>query len=90
MAITLTNSRFITHPSLEEKTTSHTVVIVNPTDEEITAIGTFCQTCNKNYDIYLYSNATNDSAWYTAIVDVADHVIESNPLEYFQNIDNQT
>ena len=66
---TLTNSRFITWPSIVDRTTSHTVVLVDATKEDIEQISEFCAVCDKNYDIYLYEGGTGDLEYLNAISD---------------------
>ena len=59
-----TNSRFITYPSIEPKSTnSHTVLIVDADTEDIINIGMFCKVSSKNYDVYLYKQDTGDLEW---------------------------
>jgi hypothetical protein len=59
-----TNSRFITHPSIEPKSpNSHTVLIIDADTEDVINIGMFCKASTKNYDVYLYKQDIDDSNW---------------------------
>ncbi len=63
-----TNSRFITYPSIEPKSSnSHTVLIINPDTEDIINIGMFCKVSTKNYDVYLYNQDVDDLVWLNQI-----------------------
>jgi hypothetical protein len=59
-----TNSRFITYPSIEPKSSnSHTLLIINADTEDIINIGMFCKASIKNYDVYLYKHDVDDLEW---------------------------
>jgi hypothetical protein len=63
-----TNSRFITYPSIEPKSSnSHTVLIINADVEDVINIGMFCKVSSKNYDVYLYKQDVDDLAWLSHI-----------------------
>lgn len=85
----LTNSRFITHPSLVDKSTNHTVVLINPEPADIENVGFFCKTSQKNFDVYLYQDSVNDSRWYESITKLADAVVSENFLKYFTEFDQK-
>jgi len=72
----LTNSRFITHPSLVDKSTSHTVLVVDATEDDIENIGLFCKASNKNYDVYLYRYELDDLEWLNSILKRTDTVLQ--------------
>lgn len=75
---TLTNSRFITYPDLVEKTTSHTIMLIDPTESEIEDVGLFCRASNLNYDIYLYNGQVDDLPWLSSATDQCDSVLINN------------
>jgi hypothetical protein len=68
-------SRFITFPSVEEKSDNHTVVVIDADNNDIENIGLFCKVSNKNYDIYLYKQDLVDLDWLTSIITNADCVL---------------
>ena len=74
MTEVLTNSRFITHPSTVEKSTNHTVVLVDATEQDITNIALLCKVANKNYDIYLYED-NGDLEWLAHVSGLSDEVV---------------
>ena len=102
---TLTNSRIITHPDLLEKTTNHTVIIVDPTEEELEVVGLFCMSSNRNYDIYVYSGALGALEWLHEVNNRADAMLinhnsqvssnvgerynDNELIEYFQKVDQE-
>ena len=69
-----TNSRFITYPSVVEKSDSHTVVLVDATNQDIENIGLFCKVANLNYDIYLYKH-NGDLEWLSHVTSLTDQII---------------
>lgn len=70
----LSNSRFITHPSIVEKTNNHTVILIDADQNDIESVGLFCKTSIKNYDIYLCHGDTN-LAWLSDISVLADQML---------------
>jgi|688.fasta_scaffold2347966_1 hypothetical protein len=91
-----TNSRFITHPSIEPKSpNSHTVLIIDADTDDVINIGMFCKVSAKNYDVYLYKQDIDDSSWLNDINDNLDCTLVkdtnnlqvNNLLDYFQNFD---
>jgi len=84
-------SKFITPPDILEKSTNHTVIIVNPTAADIEAVGYFCKTSRKCYDIYLY-NSNNNRQWFKRLGSIADYILtagEDNLLDYFKTVDKK-
>jgi hypothetical protein len=69
------NSRIITHPSIVEKQSNFTVVLIDATVEEVENITMFCQVSDQDYDIYLYKQDLNDLQWLDTIVRLADHTL---------------
>lgn len=83
-------SRIITYPDILDKSSNHTVIIVNPTPADIEAVGYFCQTSRKEYDIYLY-NPESEQEWFEQAGSRADYILtsgEDNLLYYFKSVDN--
>ena len=72
----LTNSRFITHPSLVDKSSNRTVLVVDATEDDVENIGLFCKVSNKNYDVYLYRIELNDEKWLNSILAVTDSILQ--------------
>jgi hypothetical protein len=70
----LSNSRFITYPSIVEKTNNHTVVLIDANEVDIENVGLFCKVSNKNYDIYL-CRSDADLAWVSDISVLADMML---------------
>jgi hypothetical protein len=68
-------SRFITHPSLVEKSNNQTILLIDADDNQIEDIGFFCKVSNKDYDIYLYHTGLNDPIWFDQISALADCVL---------------
>lgn len=69
------NSRFITHPSLVEKSSNQTILLIDANDTQVEDIGFFCKVSNKDYDIYLYHTGLNDPVWFEKISALADCVL---------------
>lgn len=72
---TLTNSRFITYPDLVEKSTNHTVILIDATVKDIEVIGLFLKTSNQNFDVYLYRGDLHDLEWLNEIGRSADEYL---------------
>lgn len=56
------NSRFITYPSVVEKSSNETVAVIDANEKDIEQLGLFCKTSLNDYDIYLYRHE-NDKKW---------------------------
>lgn len=80
---TLTNSRFITYPSVVDRTTSHTVILIDADAEEIENISKFCSACDKNYDIYLYEGSKGDLEYLNEISNKSDLLLINNSSEVY-------
>ena len=66
------NSRFITYPSTVEKSTNHTVVLIDAVEEDIERIGLFLKTSQQDFDVYLYRGDLYDLEWLNYIGNEAD------------------
>jgi hypothetical protein len=69
------NSRIITHPSIVEKQSNNTVVLIDASVEDVENIGLFCQVSNKDHDIYLYKQDVDDLIWLSDITNTADCIL---------------
>lgn len=75
-----TNSRFITYPSIEPKSTnSHTVLVIDADTEDIINIGMFCKVSSKNYDVYLYKQDIGNLEWLSHISSIIDSTLIKEP-----------
>jgi len=72
------NSRFITYPSLVDKSENHTVTIVDATPDDIENIGFFLKSTDKNFDVYLYRGDLNDLEYLSHASDNSDHILVSS------------
>lgn len=72
-----TNSRFITYPSIVEKSNNHTVILIDANESDIEDIGYYCKVSDTNYDIYLYRGDTDDLQWLSHVSQLADYVLIS-------------
>lgn len=68
-------SRFITYPSVVDKVNGHTVVLIDATKEDVNRVGIFCESCVKDYDIYLYYHDIGDLPYLDYIVGHSDRVL---------------
>jgi len=75
---TLANSRFITYPSIVEKSINHTVGLIDADDQTINAIGTFLQASQSNFDVYLYQGDLHDLEWLNYISNNTDVYLINN------------
>jgi hypothetical protein len=69
------NSRIITYPSIVEKQSNNTVVLIDASVDDVENISLFCQVSNKDHDIYLYKQDVNDLIWLSSITNAADCVL---------------
>ena len=71
-----TESRFITYPTVLEKSpTHHTVVLIDPYELETKALTIFLQSCPLNFDVYFYTGETHDLEWLNAASKSADVIL---------------
>lgn len=75
---TLTNSRIITYPDLFEKTSSYTIILVDPTEDELTDVSLFCMSSVRNYDIYVYPGNQGHLEWLSEASNRADQMLINN------------
>lgn len=101
-----TNSRFITYPSTVEKSTNHIVVLIDASQDDIERIGIFLAVSQQNFDVYLYRGDLYDLEWLNYVSADAELILindtsqvkvtptsiryQTNPLEYFQKIEQTT
>lgn len=74
----LINSRLITWPSTVEKSSSHTVVVIDATSSEIEDIANFFRTSHLNFDVYLYEGPQGDLQYLNHISANSDCVLISD------------
>lgn len=60
-------SRFITYPDVIEKSTNHTVLLIDADLDDVANLATFCSISRLNYDIYLYKGNQGDLEWLSHI-----------------------
>lgn len=92
-------SRFITYPSVVDKSNNHTVILIDVTAEELIRLERFLKTSDINFDVYLYKGEDHDLEWLNYVHQSADHVLindssqvkvtnaerySTEPLEYFE------
>jgi hypothetical protein len=71
-----TESRFITYPTILEKSpVHHTVLLVDPYELETKVLTIFLQSCPLNFDIYFYTGETYDLEWLNAASKSADMIL---------------
>jgi len=59
----MNTSRFITYPSTVEACSNHRVVLIDPTEQELTQLERFLQTSEENFDVYIYPSENYDLEW---------------------------
>ena len=92
-------SRFITYPSTVEKSSNHTVILIDATAEELIRLERFLKVSTVDFDVYLYRGEDYDLEWLNHVHKSADHVLINHasqvsvtdaerytiePLEYFE------
>ena len=50
----MTTSRFITHPDVITKDKNTSIVLVDPTQNELSKVERFLQTSKQDFDVYVY------------------------------------
>ena len=98
------NSRFITYPSIVDKSENHTVILIDATEGEISKLKRFLQISIQDFDVYLYNGQTSDLEWLHHISINSDHTLindascvqvtsaqryQKNVLDYFEQIEQQ-
>lgn len=69
------NSRIITYPSIVEKESNNTVILIDASVDDVENVSLFCQVSNKDHDIYLYKQDLGDLIWLSSITNSADCVL---------------
>lgn len=75
------HSNFITPPDFIK-----TILVLNATEEQITACGEACKAQDIPYNVYFYNDAMNDTAWLDAVKIRADVTLDAKinqPQEFF-------
>lgn len=81
-------SRVITYPSTVEKSSNTTVVIIDASVQDVAEITAFCQSSNKEYDIYLYKHDLDDVQWLSIIAQLSDVVLVNQQTKVtIENVD---
>ena len=63
----INNSRLITYPSIEPKTSATTVLLIDIRDRELDDVVLFLQASSRDFDVYLYRGETGDLEWLNEI-----------------------
>ena len=75
-------SRIITYPSTVEKSTNHTVVLIDANGPDVERIGQFLKTSRQDFDVYLYNGKSYDLEWLNYICANSDAVL----IEYASQV----
>jgi hypothetical protein len=80
--------RFITHPTVLDKTADHTVVIIDCNKNDTKFLEIFFKSSRRIYDVYFYNSALSDVKYLSTINKLADEVLidESSHIRYTQGI----
>lgn len=71
-------SRFITYPDIVEKSSNHTVLLVDADLDDVANLATFCSVSQRDYDIYLYRGDHDDLAWLNHLDNYVDKTFIKN------------
>ena len=74
-------SRFITYPSTVEKSTHHTVILIDGTAMELARLERFLKISEVNFDVYLYPGHMGDLEWLNYVSYHADQTLINNNSE---------
>jgi hypothetical protein len=74
-------SRFITYPSVVDKSNNHTVILIDATAEELIRLERFLKTSDINFDVYLYPGHMGDLEWLNHVSYHADQTLINNDSE---------
>ena len=75
------HSNFVTPPDYVE-----TVLVLNATDEQLSALTETVKTTGRPYNVYFYNDSMNELDWLDRIKTQADVILDAelnSPLEYF-------
>jgi hypothetical protein len=75
------HSNLVTPPDFVE-----TVLILNATEEQMSACADACYKSGKIYNVYFYNDDMNNTDWFFRVQKIADQVLDAtlyNPSEYF-------
>lgn len=74
-------SRFITYPSVVEKSTNHTVILIDATADELVRLERFLKISDMNFDVYLYPGNMGDLEWLNHVSYNVDQTLINNDSE---------
>jgi hypothetical protein len=92
-------SRFITYPSVVDKSNNHTVILIDASAEQLIRLERFLKISTVDFDVYLYQGENYDLEWLNYVHKSADHVLinddsqvkvtdaerySTEPLDYFE------
>lgn len=80
-------SRFITYPSIVGKD-NHTVILIDPSSEDLKRLELYLQINLKDYDVYVYQSSVDDLQWLNHVAEKTDVVLINNQsqLEISNNV----
>jgi len=80
--------RFITHPTVLDKTADHTVVIIDCNKNDTKFLEIFFKSSRRIYDVYFYYSHLDDVKYLTSICKLADDVLidQNSHIRYSQAI----
>jgi hypothetical protein len=83
-----TECRFITHPTILDKTADHTVIIIDCNKNDTKFLEIFFKSSRRIYDVYFYNSNLSDAKYLSTITKLADEVLidESSHIRYSQAI----
>ena len=61
-----------------DKTTSHTVILIDANASDAKFVEIFLKSSKKNYDVYFYEHDTYDLEWLNHIAKLADKILINN------------
>jgi hypothetical protein len=80
--------RFITHPTVLDKTADHTVVLIDCNKQDTKFLEIFFKSSRRIYDVYFYSSSLSDVKYLNTISKLADEILidEHSHIRYSQAI----
>jgi len=82
-------TNLITPPDFVEDA-KHTVLLLNPKQEEVQELAEWCQQAEQYFNIYIYNETMGRPDWAKTAAGLADAIIDcatGSPLKYFTKLD---
>jgi len=79
-------TRFITPPDVFLDSQNEKILLIDATADEVETIAYICSNLDQDYDIYLYRDEFDDTAWLTQVAGRADRLVINTVETYLSPV----